>query len=84
MERWDIVLVLTALIGLLSAVVTPLVKLTKAITRLTATMENMERNIVDLTTNNRAGHDRIWTHEREQDRLIADHECRIRVIEDDR
>lgn len=83
MERWDVVLVVIALVGLLGTVVTPLIKLTKAITRLTATMENMEKNVVDLTTNNRAGHDRIWTHEREQDRLLADHECRIRLIEDD-
>ncbi len=84
MERWDVVLVVAALVGLLSSVVAPLVKLTKAITRLTTTMENMEKNVVDLTTNNRAGHDRIWAHEREQDHCLSDHESRIRVIECDR
>ena len=84
MERWDVVLVVTALVGLLSSVIAPLVKLTRAITRLTATMESMEKNVVDLTTNTRAGHDRIWTHEREQDRQLAEHESRIRVIECDR
>lgn len=81
MERWDVVLVVIALVGLLCTVITPLVKLTKAITRLTATMEHMEKNVVDLTTNNRTDHDRIWVHEREQDRRLCDHESRIRVIE---
>ncbi len=84
MEKWDVVVVITALIGLFASVVTPLVKLTRAITRLTTTMEAMERNIVDLTTDSRQNHERLWAHERVQDDRLCDHETRIRVMEGDR
>ncbi len=83
MQEWDVVVVIVTLIGLLGAIVTPIVKLTHAITRLTTTMENMEKNVADLTEKNRASHERIWEHEKEQDLRLNDHEMRIRVIEEE-
>ena len=84
MQHWDVVAVITALVGLFATVLGPIVKLTKAITRLTAAMERMERDVMDLTTKNHAGHERLWVHAREQDKQLSDHESRIRVIEGDR
>lgn len=84
MQQWDVVVVITALAGLFAAVIAPIVKLTRAITRLIATMESIERDVVDLTANNRAGHERLWNHAHEQDKLLCDHESRIRVIEEER
>ncbi|MEG1524946.1 MAG: DUF948 domain-containing protein [Clostridia bacterium] len=84
MEQWDVVAVIIALVGLIISVVAPVIKLTRAITRLTTTMENMEKNVVDLTTNNRLGHERLWEHSRQQDQRICDHETRIRVMEEER
>jgi len=83
MQEWDIVVVIVTLIGLLGAIVTPIVKLTRAITRLTTTMENMEKNVADLTAKNRTSHERIWEREKEQDLRLNDHEARIRVIEEE-
>ena len=83
MQEWDVVGVVAALIALLSVVVTPIVKLTHAITKLTTTMENLEKNVEDLTVNNRGAHERIWEHTREQDEKLCDHETRIRVMEEE-
>ena len=84
MQQWDIVVVITALAGLFATVVAPIVKLTRAITRLTVAMEAMEKNVTELTTSNSASHERLWAHENRQDSILADHESRIRVMEDER
>ncbi|MEN6338714.1 MAG: hypothetical protein ABFD03_01165 [Clostridiaceae bacterium] len=84
MQEWDVVGVIAALFALFSAMVAPMIKLTRAITRLTTIMENMEKSVGELTVNNRGAHERIWQHEREQDNRLCDHETRLRVIEDDR
>ena len=84
MEKWDIVAVIIALVGLFGAIVAPIVKLTRAITQLTFAVETMEKDVTALTAENRAGHERIWDHQTEQDKQIADHETRIRVMEEDK
>ena len=84
MQQWDVVVVITALVGLFVSVVGPIVKLTRAISKLTAAMERIERDVTDLTTRNREGHDKLWERERQQDQILCDHESRIRVIEEDR
>ena len=84
MEKWDIVAVIIALVGLFGAIVAPIVKLTRAITQLTFAVETMEKDVTALTAENRAGYERIWDHEAEQDKQLADHETRIRVMEEDK
>jgi hypothetical protein len=82
MQEWDVVGVIAALIALVGTIVTPVIKLTHAITKLTTTMESMEKSVELLTTNNRNAHERIWDHVHEQDAKLGDHESRIRVIEE--
>jgi len=84
MQEWDVVGVIAVLFALFSAMVAPIVKLTRAITRLTTIMENMEKSVEELTSSNRGAHERLWQHEREQDDKLCDHETRLRVIEGDR
>ncbi len=84
MERWDIVTVLVALVGMFATILAPIVKLIRAITRLTTAVENIDARVIDLTSNNRTGHEQIWMHAREQDRQLCEHETRIRVLEEDR
>ena len=84
MQEWDVVGVIATLFALFSAIVAPIIKLTRAITRLTTIMENMEKSVEELTSSNRGAHERLWQHEREQDDKLCDHETRLRVIEDDR
>ena len=82
MQEWDVVGVIATLIALFAAVVTPMIKLTLAIGKLTTTMEQLEKNIECLTAANRVAHERIWDHAREQMVQISDHEARIRVMEE--
>ena len=84
MHQRDVVVVITALAGLFTAIIAPIVKLTRAITRLTVAMESVERNVTELTTSNQTSHERLWAHENRQDVILADHESRIRVMEDER
>ena len=81
MQEWDVVGVIAALVALIGAVVTPMIKLTLAIAKLTTTMEQLEKNLECLTTGNRTAHARIWDTTREQAAQLNDHEARIRVIE---
>lgn len=82
MQEWDVVGVIAALIALFGAVVTPMIKLTLAIARLTTTMEQLEKNLECLTTGNHTAHERIWDHAKEQSSQLNDHEARIRVMEE--
>ena len=81
MQEWEVVGVIAALVALFTAVVTPMIKLTLAIAKLTTTMEQLEKNLECLTTGNRAAHERLWDTTREQTAQLNDHEARIRVIE---
>ncbi len=83
MQEWDVVGVIAALAALFSMIIVPIVKLTHAITKLTTTMESMEKSVADLTTNNRSAHERIWDHTHEQGQKLCDHETRIRVMEEE-
>ncbi|HRX57429.1 MAG TPA: DUF948 domain-containing protein [Eubacteriales bacterium] len=84
MQEWDVFGVIASLAALFAMMIAPIVRLTRAITRLTATMESMEKSVDELTLNNRTAHERLWRHEREQDKTLGDHETRLRVMEDDR
>ena len=83
MQQWDVVVVVISLIGVFAAVIPPIVKLTRAITRLTFAMESVQKDMTELTTNNTTSHERLWAHENRQDAILTDHESRIRVMEED-
>ncbi len=83
MQEWDVVGVIAALTALFATIVVPVVKLTHAITKLTTTMQNVEKNVQELTANNRCAHERIWNHVQGQDEKLYDHETRIRVMEEE-
>ena len=84
MQQWDVVVVIGTLAGLFASIIAPVVKLTKAITRLTAIVEGLEKNVGELTISNRTGHERLWNQAREHEKRISDHETRLRVIEEER
>ena len=81
MERWDVVLVIISLVGLITAIIGPVLKLTRAITELTITMRAMEKQVADLTERNAESHKRLWAHNAEQDKTLNGHELRIGALE---
>ena len=81
MNEWAVVGVITVLFGLIAAVVTPLLKLNTSITQLTCAVSVLQKNIEGLTTRNSESHTKLWEHNGRQDSLLADHETRLKIIE---
>ena len=82
MQEWDVFGVIAALAALFGLIIAPIVKLTQAITRLTATMDNLKQRKEELTTNNHNAHESLWQFARGQESRLCDHETRIRIMED--
>ena len=81
MTEWGVVIVIVTLFGLIAAIVKPIVNMTRAMTRLTVVMEQTEKSLNKLTTDNTESHRRIWNHNEEQDATINDHEVRIGILD---
>ena len=73
--------VLIALLGLLTAVVTPVARLNSSITKLNTTMEHITKEVDGLKTDNHDSHKRLWDKNEEQDKALNDHETRITTLE---
>lgn len=70
MNEWGVVLVIISLIGLVTAIVTPLLKLNTAITKLNVTLSNLD-NLVNESKEKQA------TFERESNEKFEQHEHRL-------
>jgi hypothetical protein len=81
MNEWAVVGVIAVLFGLMTAVVTPLMKLNTSITQLTCAVSVLQKNIEGLTSKNSESHTKLWEHNSKQDSLLADHETRIKIME---
>ena len=79
--EWQVVGVLITLLGLLTAVVTPVVRLNSSITKLNTTMEHITKEVDGLKTDNHDSHKRLWDKNEEQDKALNDHETRITTLE---
>lgn len=81
MTQWDVVLVITALVGLGVAIVTPLIKLNTSITKLSTLLDGLTGDMRELTDKNTKSHQRIWDKLDEHEESVNDHEIRITVLE---
>lgn len=81
MTEWGVVGVVAALVGLLGAVLPPILRLNASITRLTVSVEALTTDLRDLNDQNAQSHARLWAHSDAQDRRLAEHEQRIVRIE---
>ena len=81
MDQWMVVTALAVLVGLGAAIVTPIIKLNTTITRLTEVVKTTQKTLDKLTEDNSESHRRLWGHNDEQDKLLAEMEKRISAIE---
>jgi len=81
MNEWTVVTVIATLVGLCAAVVRPLICLNGTITRLTAVVNTLEKNISCLTVKNSESHAKIWGKVEEHDDVLNSHETRLTIIE---
>lgn len=81
MSEWDIVLVLSVLIGMVVTIVAPIISLTKSITKLNHLVDRIYEDFKEFKEKSSETHGRIWRHNEEQDKKITDHEKRIYLLE---
>lgn len=77
MTEWGVVGVIVALIGLLAAVMAPIVKLNTNIVTLVERLAALNEDMKSLTDDNSAGHKRLWDKNEEQDRRLNAHDIEI-------
>ena len=82
MERWDIVVVIASLVALFIAVATPLIKLNTTITKLNGSIDSLGEKVTGINCENEKQHDHLLGEIRKHGEDIADHETRIRIIEE--
>lgn len=82
MNEWTVVTVVIALVGLFMTVGAPIIKQTKTMTKLDATMEQLSEKLMALESRNTDAHRRIWNKNEEQDQKLNDHEIRIVKLEE--
>lgn len=81
MTEWGVVLVLIALAGLFVTVGGPVIKLNSAITKQSVLLESLDKQLEQISKDKTEAHRRLWAHNEEQDKVLNDHESRIRILE---
>ena len=70
MTEWTVVTVIIAIIGLLGAVMKPLLGLNSTITRLCESVDTLETQLTKIVDKNGEAHARMWQRLEEQDKRI--------------
>ena len=81
MTEWQMVGVIVTLIGLGATILTPLLKLNTAITRLSAATDALSKELERQDKKAEERNGRLWEHEHAQDDQLDDHEKRLTVLE---
>lgn len=81
MTEWGVFGVIGALISFGLLVGTPLIKLNSTITKLSALVEFMQKQIDAFKTDNDKEHNSIWDEMERHEDTLGDHETRISVLE---
>jgi len=81
MSEWTVVTVIATLVGLCMSVVRPLMSLNGTITRLTAVVNVLEKNISGLSAKNSEAHGKLWEKMEEHEDVLNRHETRLVIIE---
>lgn len=80
--EWEIVGVIVVLIGLLGAIISPILKLNTSITKLTVVVDRLAKDTCSLTDDNKKAHDKLWGKNDEQDETLNRHETEIIVLKE--
>lgn len=79
--EWVVVTVIVALVGLFKMVASPVIDLTRTITKLINTVECLSLDLAEAMTRNHESHGRLWAHSKEQDATLNDHTIRLTKLE---
>lgn len=81
MNEWDVVLVITAIVGLFFTIGKPIIKLNTNIVQLNASLEATRKEQSDYEKNNHKAHARLWEHNEKQDEELEQHRLRLHDLD---
>ena len=81
MTEWQGVGVIIALVGLVGAIVAPLIRLNSTITKLTLMVDQLVKDMDEQHRRSHDAHTKLWDHQNEQDEKLVNHEIRITKLE---
>ena len=81
MTEWQDVGVIIALVGLVGAIVAPLIRLNSTITKLTLMVDQLVKDMDEQHRRSHDAHTKLWDHQNEQDEKLVNHEIRITKLE---
>ena len=84
MNEWTIVTVLIALVGLFITVGKPIITLNSNITKLTVTVDNLQKSVDRLEEKQRNDNTKVWDRLTSDDKRLDNHENRITKLEGSR
>lgn len=84
MSEYGVIVIVVAMITTAITIGAPILKLNTAITRLIVKLDNLGVDMEELEQHNHESHRRIWEKNDEQDEKLADHETRLKVIENEK
>ena len=82
MTEWGVVLVIVTLLGFVSGIIAPLIKLNTAIVKLIDSVEALDKSLEDLIESNTRTHKRMWDKLDEHSDKINEHETRLTLVEE--
>jgi len=83
-DKYEVVAIVVGMITTAIAIGAPVIKLNTAITKLIVKLDALGEDFSCLELHNHESHRRIWEKNDEQDERLADHETRLKVIENER
>ena len=69
MTEWQVVGVIIALVGLVGAIVAPLIRLNSTITKLTLMVDQLVKDMDEQHRRSHDAHTKLWDHQNEQDEI---------------
>lgn len=84
MNEWSIFLIVAELVAFVGIFVKIAHSYSTNIAKLTITLENLQKCIEDMEKSKKATHARIFGILEEHDDQLNDHECRIKILEEDK
>ena len=84
MTEWGVIQTVAAVIALFVTVGAPVLKLNAAITRQSVLLSSLDEQLKQISKEKTEAHKRLWAHNTKQDDAIANHEARIKVLENER
>lgn len=82
MTEWGVVLVIVTLLGFVSGIIAPLIKLNTAIVKLIDSVDALDKSLGDVIESNTRTHKRLWDKLDEHSDKINDHETRLVLVEE--